>query len=1179
MAAACSLLHLLRPPQRPGPRSLGRGCGAPHGHVMSQASAMSPPLRSLLLALGLGLAGTLNPNDPNTCSFWESFTTTTKESHSRPFSLLPSETCSQPWLSPHTCPKPTVVYRTVYRQVVKMDHRKRLKCCQGFYESRGACVPLCVQECVHGRCVAPNQCQCVQAWRGDDCSSDCPPGVWGPQCDKPCSCGNSSSCDPKSGACSCPSGLQPPHCLQPCSPGRYGPACQLSCNCRGAPCDPQTGACFCPPDRTGPSCEVSCVRDAVGLLCPSTSPCHNGGVFEASRGSCSCPPGWMGAICTLPCAQGFHGPSCSQECRCHNGGLCDPVTGQCSCAPGYTGERCREECPVGHFGQDCAETCDCAPGARCFPNGACLCEHGFTGHRCTERLCPEGFYGLSCQLPCTCDPEHSLSCHPMSGECSCQPGWAGLHCNESCPRDTHGPGCREHCLCLHGGLCQPDSGLCRCAPGYTGPHCASLCPPDTYGANCSSRCSCENALACSPIDGACICKEGNGVGSVVTALCPARLEPGDSVAMPAASVPMRQPAAPKPEPVPAPLGGTGSTASSPVRRGSLVKAVPIAVTVTTLRAVTLFMDSASARLAGQVSTLSDQAQAHCGVGGTRCHLPCPEGFWGANCSNTCTCKNGGTCIPENGSCVCVPGFRGPSCQRPCQPGRYGKRCVPCKCANHSSCHPSNGTCYCLAGWTGSDCSQACPPGRWGDGCAQPCQCHHGGTCHPQDGSCFCPPGWTGHLCLEGCSPGMFGANCSQPCQCGFGERCHPETGACVCPPGHSGAPCRIGSQEPFTMMPTFPVPYNSLGAVIGIAVLGSLVVALVALFIGYRRWQKGKQHQHLAVATAAGDWMALSTSCQMGSEELEEEGKSEGLILISGVRIAFLGPGLSPLGGHPAPVSVLADIPLSYSHYYSNPSYHTLSQCSPNPPPPTRSVLGRVHCGEMVPGNQLFASLQAPERPGGAHGPDNHTTLPADWKHLDRGSSHLDRSYSCSYGNSNGPGPFYGKGPISEDGLGASMASLSSENPYATIRDLPSLLGGPRESSYVEMKGPPSGSPHRQPPQLPASQRPRYPQPQPQPQRDSGTYEQPMLCPMHLACGVGPRKVGNQAGGEHGAAWAGDKVSSHPVRPGLRGLSAPQSLGPTPGHYDSPKNSHIPGHYDLPPVRHPPSPPLQHRDP
>lgn len=33
---------------------------------------------------------------------------------------------------------------------------------------------LCAQDCVHGRCVAPGQCQCVQAWRGNDCSS----GEW-----------------------------------------------------------------------------------------------------------------------------------------------------------------------------------------------------------------------------------------------------------------------------------------------------------------------------------------------------------------------------------------------------------------------------------------------------------------------------------------------------------------------------------------------------------------------------------------------------------------------------------------------------------------------------------------------------------------------------------------------------------------------------------------------------------------------------------------------------------------------------------------------------------------------------------------------------------------------------------------------------------------------------------------
>jgi len=33
-----------------------------------------------------------------------------------------------------------VVYRTVYRQVVKMDSRPRLQCCGGYYESSGACV-------------------------------------------------------------------------------------------------------------------------------------------------------------------------------------------------------------------------------------------------------------------------------------------------------------------------------------------------------------------------------------------------------------------------------------------------------------------------------------------------------------------------------------------------------------------------------------------------------------------------------------------------------------------------------------------------------------------------------------------------------------------------------------------------------------------------------------------------------------------------------------------------------------------------------------------------------------------------------------------------------------------------------------------------------------------------------
>ncbi|KAK2084462.1 hypothetical protein P7K49_037495 [Saguinus oedipus] len=81
--------------------------------------------------------------------------------------------------------------------------------------------------------------------------------------------------------------------------------------------------------------------------------------------------------------------------------------------------------------------------------------------------------------------------------------------------------------------------------------------------------------------------------------------------MPAASVPMRESAAPKLEPVPAPLGGMGPTASCPARRGNLEQVVPVTVTVTTLIAVTRFMDAVSVRLAGWPVSLAATANAVC----------------------------------------------------------------------------------------------------------------------------------------------------------------------------------------------------------------------------------------------------------------------------------------------------------------------------------------------------------------------------------------------------------------------------------------------------------------------------------------------------------------------------------------------------------------------------------------
>ncbi|KAL8203445.1 UNVERIFIED_CONTAM: Multiple epidermal growth factor-like domains protein 10 [Gekko kuhli] len=192
------------------------------------------------------------------------------------------------------------------------------------------------------------------------------------------------------------------------------------------------------------------------------------------------------------------------------------------------------------------------------------------------------------------------------------------------------------------------------------------------------------------------------------------------------------------------------------------------------------------------------------------------------------------------------------------------------------------------------------------------------------------------------------------------------------------------------------------------------------------------------------------------------------------------------------------------SHYFSNPSYHTLTQRSTNTNNVDRMTLAKST------NNQLFLNLKNVDQ--GKRGPlvDYTGTLPADWKHggylNELGAFGIDRTIGKSL-----------KDLVKNSEYNLSNCSLSSsENPYATIKDPPALTSKNSECGYVEMKSPA--------------------------RRDSAYAE-----------------ISNSASTNKNVYEIEPTVSI--VQGAFKNGPLSQDL------YDLPKNSHIPSHYDLLPVR------------
>lgn len=97
-----------------------------------------------------------------------SYTTTIRVSEQEAYQ---TKTYSWCFSVPPRCTSYKVNFRTVFKTQKLLKYRPVEECCAGYApDSKGeVCVPICVEPCVHGKCVAPNTCACAHGFGGPAC--------------------------------------------------------------------------------------------------------------------------------------------------------------------------------------------------------------------------------------------------------------------------------------------------------------------------------------------------------------------------------------------------------------------------------------------------------------------------------------------------------------------------------------------------------------------------------------------------------------------------------------------------------------------------------------------------------------------------------------------------------------------------------------------------------------------------------------------------------------------------------------------------------------------------------------------------------------------------------------------------------------------------------------------------
>eukprot|EP00747_Dinoflagellata_sp_TGD_P183540 gnl/TRDRNA2_/TRDRNA2_38477_c0_seq1.p1 gnl/TRDRNA2_/TRDRNA2_38477_c0~~gnl/TRDRNA2_/TRDRNA2_38477_c0_seq1.p1 ORF type:complete len:654 (+),score=85.98 gnl/TRDRNA2_/TRDRNA2_38477_c0_seq1:108-2069(+) len=467
----------------------------------------------------------------------------------------------------------------------------------------------------------------------------------------------------------------------------------------------------------------------------------------------------------------------------------------------------------------------CSGHGDCGLDGRCMCHPLWVGEDCNFFLAPMHGAQAFVQFDACIDGCSAPHGKCNAGVCECEPGWTGPACREevSCPG-----GCGE-------GTCV--AGKCNCPKGRFGPSCADhRCPND-----CTGHGSC--------MAGACLCKDGwrglrcdievavqkkDAKRRVQRALLRAHNNadqlPGHEFTGERPKKSALQSPSEKPKPKPKPATSLLAWEVRNVSYAHLPADGPDlfgdedAVSQTTT-------EMPVERIEGPGASAS--TFLHCGLscsGHGKCNdatgtCECVDGWYGSTCDmKKCPddCSSNGVCI--SGHCLCGPGFFGESCQH--------QRC-PDDCSGHGYCF--GGRCQCTGNWGGPSCEERAHSGtmiafklpkklpalkgftkathssvRTGSNgrCEGNCNGHgdcklglNGWGCQCHDGysgpdcSDFCPDACHGNGdCIHGsclCIAGFAGASCATPTCCSGHGSCSHGDGTCVCDEGWVGEECSL----------------------------------------------------------------------------------------------------------------------------------------------------------------------------------------------------------------------------------------------------------------------------------------------------------------------------------------------------------------------------------------------------